>query len=81
LEFILAFMAFIRAAHYWTETHSDLTYEADMLALMEQHPELGGLLLDPAEAEHTRGAIERERALATLREREEQFQTTVRAPG
>jgi PAS domain S-box-containing protein len=79
LEFILAFMAFIRAAHYWTETHSDLTYEADMLALMEQHPELGGLLLDPAEAEHTRGAIERERALATLREREEQFQTTVGA--
>src|ERR1700730_4250625 len=50
-----------------------------MLALMEQHPELGGLLLDPAEAEHTRGAIERERALATLREREEQFQTTVGA--
>jgi PAS domain S-box-containing protein len=79
LEFILAFMAFIRAAHYWTETHSDLTYEADMLALMEQHPELGGLLLDPAEAEHTRGATERARALATLREREEQFQTTVGA--
>jgi PAS domain S-box-containing protein len=79
LEFILAFMAFIRAAHYWTETHTDLTYEADMLALMEQHPELGELLLDPAEAEHTRGAIERERALATLREREEQFQTTVGA--
>ena len=79
LEFILAFMAFIRAAHYWTETHSDLTYEADMLALMERHPELGELLLDPAEAEHTRGAIERERALVTLREREEQFQTTVGA--
>ena len=57
LEFLLAFMAFIRAAHYWTETHSELTYEADMLALMEQHPELGELLLDPAEAEQTRGAI------------------------
>jgi PAS domain S-box-containing protein len=79
LEFILAFMAFIRAAHYWTETHSDLTYEADMLALMEQHPELGELLLDPTEAEQTRGAIERERAIATLRKREEQFQTTVGA--
>jgi hypothetical protein len=77
LEFLLAFMAFIRAAHYWTETHSELTYEADMLALMERHPELGELLLDPAEAEQTRGAIERTRALATLREREEQFQATV----
>jgi PAS domain S-box-containing protein len=79
LEFLLGFMAFIRAAHYWTETHSDLTYEADMLALMEQHPELGELLLDPTEAEQTRGAIERERAIATLRKREEQFQTTVGA--
>jgi PAS domain S-box-containing protein len=77
LEFLLAFMAFIRAAHYWTETHSDLTYEADMLTLMERHPELGELLLDPAEAEQTRGAIERARALATLREREEQFQAVV----
>jgi PAS domain S-box-containing protein len=79
LEFLLGFMAFIRAAHFWTETHSDLTYEADMLALMERHPELGELLLDPAEAEHTGGAIERERALVTQREREEQFQTTVGA--
>src|SRR6202011_2639426 len=66
LEFLLGFMAFIRAAHYWTETHSDLTYEADMLTLMERHPELGELLLDPAEAEQTRGAIERARVIATL---------------
>ncbi len=79
LEFLLAFMAFICAAHYWTETHSELTYEADMLALMERHPELGELLLDPAEAEQTRGAIERERAIATLRKREEQFRAVVGA--
>jgi PAS domain S-box-containing protein len=79
LEFLLAFMAFIRAAHYWTETHSDLTYEAELLGLMERHPELRELLLDPAEAEQTRGAIERMRALATLREREEQFQAVVGA--
>jgi hypothetical protein len=65
LEFLLAFMAFIRAAHYWTETHSDLSYEPDMLGLMEQNPELGALLLDPAEAEQTRGGIERSRMLAT----------------
>ena len=79
LEYLLAFMAFIRAAHYWTETHNDLTYEADMLELMERNPELGALLLDPAEAEQTRGAIERARALATLREKEEQFQAVVGA--
>jgi PAS domain S-box-containing protein len=79
LEYLLALMTFIRAAHYWTETHSDLTYEADMLGLMERNPELGELLLDPAEAEQTRGAIERARALAALREREEQFQAVVGA--
>jgi len=79
LEYLLAFMAFIRAAHYWTETHSDLTYEADMLGLMERNPELGALLLDPAEAEQTRGGIERARALATLREKEEQFEAAVGA--
>jgi len=77
LEFLLAFMAFIRAAHYWTETHSDLTYEPDMLTLIERHPELGELLLDPVEAEQARGANERARAIATLRKREEQFEVVV----
>ena len=79
LEFLLAFMAFIRAAHYWTETHSELAFEADMVALMERNPELGALLLDPAEAEQTRGALERSRMLATMREKEQQFQATVGA--
>jgi len=78
-EFLLAFMAFVRTAHYWAETHNDLTHEADMLELMERHPELGTLLLDPAEAEQTRGATERARALSTLRKREEQLQAVVGA--
>jgi PAS domain S-box-containing protein len=77
LEFVLAFMAFIRAAHYWTETHADMNYEADMLALMERHRELAALLLDPSEAAQTRGALERAQALATLRESEERFKTVV----
>ena len=63
-------MAFIRAAHYWTETHSDLTYEPDMLALMERHPELRELLLDTSEAEQTRGGLERAQVLTALRERD-----------
>jgi PAS domain S-box-containing protein len=71
LEYILALMAFVRAAHYWTETHSDLAYEADLVELMQRHPELKALLVDPVEAEQTRGASERGRALDTLREREE----------
>jgi PAS domain S-box-containing protein len=77
LEFLLAFMTFIRAAHYWTETHSDLSYEADMLALMERHRELGALLLYPSEAEQTRGALERAQALAALRQSELRFEAVI----
>ncbi len=77
LEYLFAFMAFVRAAHFWTETHSDLIYEPDMIRVMDQHPELGELLLDPTEAEQTRGAIDRGWALVALRERENQFQTAV----
>jgi PAS domain S-box-containing protein len=77
LEFLLAFMTFVRAAHYWTEAHGDLKYEADMLALMERHPELGALLLDPSEAEETRGASDRAQALAVLRDNQERFKAVV----
>jgi len=47
-EYLIAYLAFIRAAHYWTETHPDIKYEPDMLQLMERHEELARLLLDPA---------------------------------
>jgi PAS domain S-box-containing protein len=48
-----------------------------MLALMERHPELGELLLDPSEAERTRGALKRAQVLATLRESEARHQAVV----
>lgn len=72
-EYLAAFLAFIRAAHYWTEVHLDIGFEPDMLALMERHAELARLLLDPADAEQSRGALERVQALAALRESEERF--------
>jgi hypothetical protein len=34
LEMLIAFLAFIRTAHYWTETHPELEYEPDMLLLI-----------------------------------------------
>ena len=37
LEMLIAFLAFIRMAHYWTETHPELEYESDMLLLMKEH--------------------------------------------
>ncbi len=76
-EYLAAFLAFIRAAHYWTEVHSDIGFEPDMLALMERHAGLARLLLDPVDAEHSRGALERAQALAALRESEERFRAVV----
>ena len=73
----MAYLAFIRAAHYWTETHPDIEYEPDMLQLMERHEELARLLLDPADADQTRGASERATALTALRESEERFRAVV----
>ena len=66
-EILTAFLAFIRTAHYWTETHPTLGYEADMVAMMRDHPALGRLMLDTSEAEwaHSRRALRR--ALDDLR--------------
>ncbi|MBV8186282.1 MAG: sensor histidine kinase [Alphaproteobacteria bacterium] len=50
-EILVAYLAFIRAAHYWTETHPELEYEPDMLGLMDERRDLRAVLLDPADAE------------------------------
>jgi hypothetical protein len=48
LEYLLALLAFIRTAHYWTMVHPGLEIEDDVRGLMEEHRELAGLLLqDP----------------------------------
>ncbi len=75
LEFLIALLAFIRTAHFWTETHPDIDCEPDMLKLMESHEELAGLLLDPTDANATRGEAERTKALTALRESEGRFDT------
>ena len=47
-EFLLAFLAFVRAAHFWTVVHPGLEIEDDMRELMAKHPDLASLLLqDP----------------------------------
>jgi hypothetical protein len=45
LEYLIAFLAFIRAARYWTETHPEIGCEPDTLRLMDYHEELEKLLL------------------------------------
>jgi PAS domain S-box-containing protein len=49
-ETLVAYLAFIRTAHYWTETHPELAYEPDIAAVMQRHPDLAALLLDDPEA-------------------------------
>jgi PAS domain S-box-containing protein len=67
-EILTAFLAFVRTAHFWTETHPTLEYEADMLAVMSQHDDLAKLLLDRTEAERAKASVALRRTLAELQE-------------
>ncbi len=55
-EILVAYLAFIRTAHYWTEMHPELTYEPDMAEILRGHGELARLLLDTSEAELVQGS-------------------------
>ena len=54
-ELLVAYLAFIRTAHYWTEMHPELTYEPDMAEILRGHSELADLVLDTSEAELVQG--------------------------
>ena len=66
LEMLTAFLAFVRTAHYWTETHPELENESDMLLLMKEHDLLAQLLLNQSETERTWSPMERARLLSAL---------------
>jgi hypothetical protein len=56
LEYLLALLAFIRTAHYWTVVHPGLEIEDDVRELMSENKELAALLLqDPDDAGHRAG--------------------------
>ncbi len=67
LELLLAFLAFVRTAHYWSETHPALAYEQDLLQLMSEHPILTQLMLDTSEVEWAQSRKALGRALDDLR--------------
>lgn len=69
-EMLAAYLAFVRTAHFWTETHPELAFEADMLALMEERPDLQEMLLSPADAERVRAGGDLRRVLAELHQTE-----------
>ena len=66
-EILTAFLAFVRTAHYWTETHSALAFESDMVAVMIRHPDLERLLVDKSDAEWAHSGETLRRALTDLR--------------
>ena len=68
-ECAMALLAFVRTAHYWTETHPDLTYEQDMVLLMKEHPELARLLKNDAEAEAATQKNQIRRSLVEIQKR------------
>jgi GAF domain-containing protein len=56
-ELLVAYLAFIRTAHYWTEMHPELTCEPDMVEILRGYSELAALLLDKSEAELVQGGV------------------------
>jgi hypothetical protein len=48
-EYVLALLAFIRTAHFWTLTHPGIAMEDDVKELLKGHKELAALLLQEPE--------------------------------
>jgi two-component sensor histidine kinase len=65
-QVLAAFLAFVRTAHFWTETHPELAIEPDMLSVLEKHDGLARLLLDPSDANNVRGCEALQQTLAEL---------------
>jgi PAS domain S-box-containing protein len=53
LQYLLLFLAFVRAAHYWTETHPEIALEDDINKLLATHEALADCILNDPEARDT----------------------------
>src|SRR6202035_1346463 len=50
LQYLLLLLAFVRAAHYWTETHPEIALEDDIDKLLATHEALADCILNDPEA-------------------------------
>jgi PAS domain S-box-containing protein len=50
LQYLLLLLAFVRAAHYWTETHPEIALEGDIHRLLATHEALADCILNDPEA-------------------------------
>jgi PAS domain S-box-containing protein len=50
LQYLLLFLAFVRAAHYWTRVHREIEFEHDIKQLLATHEALASCILEDSEA-------------------------------
>ena len=50
LQYLLLFLAFVRAAHYWTRVHPEIQFEDDLKHLLATHEALASCIIDDPEA-------------------------------
>jgi PAS domain S-box-containing protein len=50
LQYLLLLLTFVRAAHYWTETHPEITFEDDIDKLLATHEALADCILNDPES-------------------------------
>lgn len=51
LQYMLLFLAFVRAAHYWTKVHPEIEFEDDIKHLLSTHEALAACILNDPEAQ------------------------------
>lgn len=49
-QYLLLFLAFVRAAHYWTRVHPEIQFEDDIKQLLAAHEALASCILDARDA-------------------------------
>jgi PAS domain S-box-containing protein len=69
IQYLLAFLTFIRAAHYWTKVHPELQFEEDINELLRTHETLAACILKDAEAARDAISLSILEELPKLRER------------
>jgi PAS domain S-box-containing protein len=70
-EYLMAFLAFVRTAHYWTTVHTELEIEEDIQRLLANHETLAECLLNYPEAETCEISPKLVDELVSLRESKE----------
>jgi PAS domain S-box-containing protein len=50
LQYLLLFLVFVRAAHYWTKVHPEIQFENDIKQLLATHEALATCIMDDPEA-------------------------------